>query len=95
MNQFRLTERITTEKKKRFTCRVCYVLLGYLAWLAIANIIESQDSELVMHIWGELEVSCGLSARHLCQVMPGATIVKSIFILNEELWKKRRRHTFY
>lgn len=65
--------------------------MGRLAWLAIVNIVKSHDSEPIVHVWGQLEVSCGLSARHLCQVMPGTTVMKSIFILNEELWKKRRQ----
>lgn len=57
------------------TCRVCFVKVGRQARLTVADIIERPDSELVVHIRGQLEVSRGLSARHLCQVMPNATVM--------------------
>lgn len=67
------------------TCRVGPVLVGRLAWVAVAEAIHGQDSEGVVNVRGQAQLRRGGGTSHLGQVGPNPWLMEQVFILDQEL----------
>lgn len=73
------------------TCRFCLVYPGRWARVAEPYSVDSQNSEGVVDIRRQFEVSCRLGSRDLSKIMPVTSMVQGVFILNQKFCVKKKK----
>lgn len=77
------------------TCRVGFVLFGGAAGVAVTDGVQSKNSEGVVNVGWKFEMSCCHGSRNLCKVVPMASMMQWVFILDQKFCSKKNIFTVY
>lgn len=70
------------------TCSFCLEHSGWKTGPAETDGVEGQNSEGVVDVGRQFEVSCRLCSKHLGKIVPVAAVVKNVFILDQKFCVK-------